>query len=91
MYARLSESAHPNYEGISIGYSDIDHKNYVTNFSNKWAAMYGRTHLIGITTCMMTFELEYNTEWTESFELLEKWLVSNDEMLEATKSPATNK
>ena len=31
-YAALSESAHPNYEGIVLGYSKDDPKNFLTTF-----------------------------------------------------------
>ena len=45
LYAALSESAHPNYEGACIGYSVFDRENYVTTFSNRWKAMYGERHI----------------------------------------------
>ena len=90
LYMKLSESAHPNYEGTSVGYSDIDHKNYVTKFSNKWERMYRRTHLDGVELCMITFEMEYNAEWQDAFEKLEKWIIENDAVLEATKRGSGN-
>ncbi len=85
LYASLSESSHPNYEGVSIGYSDIDRENFVTIFSNKWMNMYGKDHIDLIVLCLEIFTSEYNDEWTQSFELLEQWLVKNDEFLETTK------
>jgi hypothetical protein len=85
LYGDLSESAHPNYEGICIGYSTVDHDNHVTHFANKWAEMYGGTHLKGIRACMVLFEAEYNEVWPAHFDNLERWIEGNDAELEATK------
>ena len=85
LYAALSESAHPNHEGICLGYSDIDPSEYVTTFSNKWASMYSSSHVSGVELCMSLFDYEYNEEWPAAFEALEQWIVVNDTALEATK------
>lgn len=85
LYSDLSESAHPNYEGICVGYSTVDHDNYVTNFANRWAEMYGGTHLEGMRACMVLFEAEYNEVWPAHFGNLEQWIAANDAELEATK------
>ena len=85
MYTQLSESAHPNYEGTSIGYSDVDQKHYVTTYSNKWDAMYGEHHLTLMQACIKMFYCEYNSEWKDAFEKLEQWITENDATLEATK------
>jgi hypothetical protein len=85
LYASLSESAHPNHEGTSIGYSDTDPKKYVTTFSNKWRLMYGGDHVDSIILCLEAFCHEYNDEWKEAFEKLERYLSDNDATLEATK------
>jgi hypothetical protein len=85
LYAALSESAHPNYEGVCVGYSKVDRENYVITFSNRWEAMYGRGHVDSMALCLSTFIHEYNDEWAESFERLESWIAQNDGILEATK------
>ncbi len=85
VYADLSESAHPSHEGLCMGYSRIDHEEYVTNFSNRWTELYEAKHLIRMNTCMETFDHEYNKVWTNLMEKLEGWLVTNDSALEATK------
>lgn len=85
LYATLSESAHPNYEGVCIGYSKVDRTNYVTTFSNRWAEMYGNNHVDLIALCLEVFVVEYNDEWSDSFERLEAWITKNDDVLEATK------
>lgn len=83
-YSGLSESAHPNYEGVCVGYSKADANNYVTTFSNRWENLYGRTHLMGIRACMSMFDAEYNEVWTAQMENLEHWIESNDVMLAAS-------
>ena len=85
LYAALSESAHPNYEGVLIGYLKIDQKNFVTNYSNRWAEMYGAGHADLISDCLAVFLAEYNEEWAESFDEIELWIAKNDVQLESTK------
>jgi hypothetical protein len=84
-YAALSESAHPNFEGILLGYATDDADNYVTTFSNKWSVIYGENQRQGIAVCIAMFTYEYNTEWSAAFEALERWITEHDEELEATK------
>lgn len=86
LYGDLSESAHPNYEGICIGYSNVDHNDHVINFSNRWTEMYGDTHLNGMHACMMLFEAEYNEVWPAHFDDLERWVEANEAELEAGKA-----
>lgn len=86
VYASLSESAHPNFEGLCFGYSRIDHDNDVSLFSNNMCSMFESKLVSGIELCMAVFKHEYNIEWPRYFERLESWLVANDAMLESTKS-----
>lgn len=86
IYADLSESAHPNWDGLCWGYSKVDHDELVTNFSNRWMELYGGRHLDLIDLCMTSFLYEYDDVWHPLFEKLEKWLEENDEMLETTKN-----
>lgn len=86
IYATLSESAHPNWEGICYGYSKVDHDNYETNFSNNWSEMWAERHESLMLIVMNTFEVEYNDVWSEQFGKLEAWIEANDERLEATKN-----
>ena len=86
MYANLSESAHPNFEGICFGYSRVDHEKYETNFSNNWVSMYAEKHVPLMQLCILTFTSEYNDEWSTQFQNLEDWIVANDAALEASKN-----
>jgi len=87
-YADLSECAHPNHEGLIMGYSRPDRENFIENFANHWASMYAKTHEQKMTIVITMFEHEYNNVWTEQFSALEEWLVKNDAELEATKNGA---
>lgn len=85
-YAELSESAHPNYEGIILGYTTVDHSSQVTTFENRWCDLYGGTHDSALVACMKVFVAEYNEEWSDAFDSLEVWIEAHDEELEASKN-----
>lgn len=84
-YENLSESAHPNWEGMCLGYSSIDEKNYITKFHNSWVTNFGRAQEPYMELFMRIFEHEYNEVWPRNFEVLEKWIEENDEELERNK------
>jgi len=85
LYAALSESAHPNHDGLLRGYSDNDHEKYTTYFKNKWKERYDSTHDNTLMLCLGTLEHEYNDVFINAFEELEAWIQANDVTLEATK------
>src|SRR5262249_46732621 len=62
-YADLSESAHPNHEGLILGYSKPDQENFIENFANHWSDMYDKTHEQKMSVVIMMFEHEYNDIW----------------------------
>lgn len=80
-YKDLSESAHPNFEGMCMGFSEIDNKNHVTYFRNRWKELYYDEIENLILTCTTAFEYEYNDVWQNLFELLEKWIMKNEEFI----------
>lgn len=84
LYAHLSESAHPNYEGILAGYSKIDYEGNEAHFSDRWMEMYGNSHFSSMELCMGTFHVEYQDTWPGLMEKLEKWIEANDAELETT-------
>lgn len=87
-YAALSESAHPNYEGMLMGYSTADQANHITTFKNRWNDLYGQTHEDALAACLTVFVGEYNDESADALEALEKWIELHDSELEATKPAA---
>jgi hypothetical protein len=88
IYATLSECAHPNYEGICIGYSEVDHDRYETNFSNRWHELWADRHERLVELVAAVFEAEYNDVWPDLFNKLEAWIEKHDAELEATKNEA---
>lgn len=86
LYDSLSESAHPNYDGMLGGYAKLDHDEYETNFANRWMDLYGEQNLNLLELCMMVFHDEYDNVWVDLIEKLESWIVANDAQLEATKN-----
>lgn len=85
IYATLSESAHPNFEGVCLGYSRVDYEQYETSFANHWVEMWADRHDSIVKLIAMVFENEYNNVWTPQLRKLEMWLTENDVELEATK------
>ena len=86
MYADLSESAHPSWEGLCWGYSKVDHVEYQSNFSNRWMELYGDRQLGAMDLCMELLHHEYADVWAGLVVTLENWVSANDAILEATKA-----
>jgi len=82
VYATLSESAHPNWEGLCFGYSKVDHEEYESLFANRWNELRGDEFEELAIIVLQTFELEYNVEWIRVMEALESWINVNDKLLE---------
>ncbi len=87
IYSWLSESAHPNYEGMRLSYSSTDPEKKLTTFSNKTNNMYAKMQQDGLLMVMGIFEHEY-ARWQGHFEKLETWLVENEKELEQFKAPS---
>ena len=81
VYASLSESAHPNYDGTASGYGTIDHENFTTEFSNKWANRYSDGFESYVRTIAHLYQVEYDVEWVRAWEALERWVRENPEKL----------
>ena len=74
IYADLSESAHPNYDGVCSGYSYIDETAYVTHFENRWMEKYGDSIEEQALPILRIFENEYNDVFVDTFENLERYM-----------------
>jgi hypothetical protein len=85
MHQRLSESAHPNYDGVLFGYSKSDPDNYETHFGNNWQ-FFAPEQEPAIAFVFAVFEHEYNSTWHEHMTELERWLGDNDAELERQRS-----
>lgn len=87
VYDNLSETAHPNFDGMMYVYSVVSDRGMNTKFTNDVSRIYeGRQSAIISLLCLI-FEEEYNEAWPAAFEKFETWVEANDEMLEATKPP----
>jgi hypothetical protein len=85
LHERLSESAHPNYDGVLYGYSETNAEEFVTTFENKWVANFGAEQEPATSFAFAVFEYEYNQSWPTLWEELERWLKANDDELEARR------
>lgn len=85
LHERLSESAHPNYDGVLYGFSSTNYEEFATTFENKWAANFGAEQEPATMFAFAVFEYEYNESWPKFWERLESWLKTNDEELESQR------
>jgi hypothetical protein len=85
LYRILSETAHPNYEGLLRGYANTRYEEFETDFSDRWMELYGDSHIDQMMLCITCFQYEYDEEWAKLFDELEAWITANDEMLEGSK------
>ena len=85
-YNTLSESAHPNFDGVCFGYSEVDHERDETSFFVKLYEMWADRHDSLFLLVSGLFEYEYNEVWVPQLELLEAWLVKNDSGLKSTEA-----
>lgn len=81
VYADLSESAHPNYDGTSKGYGTIDRAEFTTRFSNKWAKNYAPGFESFVRVTAHLYQVEYDEEWTDAWEALEAWMRAHPDQL----------
>lgn len=91
IYNDLSETAHPNYDGICQGYTKLNREEFETEFGVFWQERFGNQHEAAIEICLEVFEEEYNVVWTKWYEKLEEWLVENDAKLERQRSKKSKK
>ena len=88
LYKNLSESSHPNFEGMSLGYSEYDDESITTLLRSRWKELYFDDLENLMMICIHTFEMEYNNVWSDQFQELETWFVKNDAELEMRKKSA---
>ncbi|MGA0565090.1 hypothetical protein ACO2RV_21815, partial [Ancylobacter sp. VNQ12] len=82
IYSDLSESAHPNMDGMLLGYSKLDRSAHCTELRDRWKE-HTRDHLKLMDINMDCFEYEHSTVWVGLTDKLEAWIAENDARLEA--------
>jgi hypothetical protein len=85
IHEKLSESVHPNYDGVIYAYSRPAPEDHETRFGNFWIENFGHEHLPGTAYVFACFADAYNVHWIEAMSALEQWLRDNDEDLEAKR------
>ncbi len=86
MYNHLSESAHPNFDGVLMGYTSKTPGELQTTFQNNWADLFGEQQLPATLLVYHAFEATYNNDSVQAIEQLEDWLRANDDMLELKRN-----
>jgi len=86
MHQHLSESAHPNFDGVLLSYTETDPKEFETRFLNNLKKFFGEEQEPAIALVFEIFESEYNIVWHQQMMQLEDWLRHNDAMLEAQRA-----
>jgi hypothetical protein len=86
MHQHLSESAHPNYDGVLYGYSSTDPDKYETHFVNNWLEFFGGEQESATAYVFAVFEHEYDDIWHRQMTQLENWLRSHNDSLEAQRN-----
>jgi hypothetical protein len=77
IYNTLSESAHPNFEGVCFGYADVDYERDETSFAIKLYEMWVDRHDALFSIVVLVFEHEYNDIWAPQQERLQTWLAEH--------------
>jgi hypothetical protein len=77
MHESLSESAHPNYDGVMYGYSKSNPQEFETAFCNNWIENFATEQEPATAYVLALFEHQYNEVWPSNWERLEGWLEEN--------------
>lgn len=83
MYGDLSETTHPNWQGMSVTYSKLNVESYKTKFCNNSQELFVGEQKPIMNYIMAIFESEYNQVWPASFNAFESWVGLNSKNLES--------
>lgn len=83
-YAELSETAHPNRDGLSYSYSIVTDKGMNTKFTDNVGRVFKDSQTPLISLLCLIFENEYNDSWINAFDAFEAWIEANDSQLEGS-------
>jgi len=81
-YEFLSESAHPNWDGMQKLYSKLDKDNHIEYFENR-SPLHFKLNLPLFNLLLMFFVKEYMEIWPNNYTRFENWVEENDERLQA--------
>jgi len=84
-YDDLSETAHPNFDGLFRTYGSPSDSGMLTTFSNQSSHLYSSQQAALISLLLVAFETEYNFRWDKAFNNFENWIEKNDRKLEDTQ------
>jgi hypothetical protein len=76
----LSESAHPNFDGMLMGFASGNEDEKRLTFHDK-TDVHSPSNVKLMSLCIEIFEHEYDAAFLESMRSLEVWLVDNEENL----------
>ncbi len=82
IHKKLSESVHPNYDGVVYAYSRGIPSDMETRFGNYWQENFGHEQDHALGYVFPVFADAYNNHWIDAMERLEQWLRNNNERLE---------
>lgn len=82
IHEALSETVHPNYDGVVGSYVRIDREEHIAHFGDFAQERFGRMLVPYAGYVFTAFEDSYNNHWVASIEKLEQWLRDNDDRLQ---------
>jgi hypothetical protein len=88
LYARLSEVAHPNHDGMKMGFADLIREDYVVVFNKKWTDRSIERFESAFDVCRDIFVKEYNDNFKFQMEKFEFWIEENNDRLIKTQPVA---
>ena len=85
MYDVLSETTHPNWDGMDFSYSNASNKEMSATFGFFAGERFTSSQVVMIGILLEFFEIEYNDRWNSNFEHFEQWLITHNSYLESTR------
>lgn len=79
-FEELSESAHPNHDGLVDGYLTWKDDGFTASFSNKWAEKFQSGFESYALVVAQLYYIEHDIRWIDAFEALERWLRENPQV-----------
>lgn len=81
IHDRLSETVHPNYDGVVGSFVRLDREHHVAYLGDFAGERYSRLLVPYAGYTFTVFQNSYNERWLAAIERLEQWLRDNDNRL----------